>query len=201
MQPKTGNASAAPPVAEPSPSSSSPGEAASINLDHHPRHQVKPRRRHLHLRVPPQTLVPPLRLHLRLLLCPRALTVLEDDRSPCLDSRQGSSRRPSAALAPLKAETCGSAHPRKRRKGSPRRMAPLARRGRRRNEEGGRRTDAGRACCRSAAWCLSCSYNPQARGQAGPITRVAAGSTNGRYIARSGVCQRYPAYIHESLTW
>jgi len=201
MQPKTGNASAAPPVAEPSPSSSSPGEAASINLDHHPRHQVKPRRRHLHLRVPPQTLVPPLRLHLRLLLCPRALTVLEDDRSPCLDSRQGSSRRPSAVLAPLKAETRGSAQPRKRRKGNPRRMAPLARRGRRRKEEGGRRTDAGRACCRSAAWCLTCSYNPQARGQAGPITRVAAGSTNGRYIARSGVCQRYPAYIHESLTW
>jgi len=101
----------------------SPGEAVSINLNHRPRHQVKPHRRPLHLRVPPQTLVPPLRLHLRLLLRLQALTVLEDGRGPCLDSRQGSSRRPTVVLATLKAETCGSPPPRRRRKGSPRRMA------------------------------------------------------------------------------
>ena len=26
-------------------------------------------------------------------------------------------------------------------------------------------------------------------------------SANGRYIGRSGICQRYPAHLHESRTW
>jgi len=60
---------------------------------------------------------------------------------------------------------------------------------------------AGWACCSTAAWCLICSYNPQARGQAGPITRVAASSANGRYIGRPGVFRRDPAHLHESRTW
>ena len=64
----------------------SPGEAASINLNHRPRHQVKPH---------PQTLVPPLlRPHMHLPLRLRALVVLEDACGPCLKSHRDSSRRP-----------------------------------------------------------------------------------------------------------
>ena len=188
-QSKTGNTSAAPPVVShlrPFRARANPGEAASINSNHRPRHQVKPHRRPLHHCVAPQTLVPPLRPHLHPPLRLRALTVLEDSRGACLDSRRGSSRQPPVVVASRKAATGGSAQPKRRtrRKVSPQVIVPLARGGG--TEGGGQHTDVGRA---SAAWRFICSYGPPARGQAGPTTPVAASSANRRYIGRPGICR------------
>ena len=155
-QSKTGNTSAAPPVVShlrPFRARANPGEAASINSNHRPRHQVKPHRWPLHLCVAPQTLVSPLRPHLHPPLRLRALTVLEDSCGACLDSRRGSSRQPPVVVASRKAATGGSAQQKRRtrRKVSPQVIVPLARGGG--TEGGGQHTDVGRA---SAAWRFIC---------------------------------------------
>ena len=106
-QPKTGNAPLLhlwPSHHRPLQARESSGEAASTNLNHRLRHQVKPHRRRLYLRVPLQTLVPRLRPPLQLPFRLRALTVLEDGRGPCLDCRQGSSRRQQGGARNRKGE-------------------------------------------------------------------------------------------------
>jgi len=97
-QPKTGNASAPPSVAKSSfPSSPSKGKSGRGS-----KHQPKPPSTSPgqiastapSSSIPPRTPVPRLRPHPHLPLRLRVLTVLEDGRGPCFDSRQGSSRRP-----------------------------------------------------------------------------------------------------------
>ena len=175
----------------------SPDEATNINFNPRPRHQVMPHRRRLHLRVPhrlwyldyARTCTPPppscacALWRFRKTVAVRAWPRVEAVR-----------KRPAVVLAPRKATTGGHAQPRrrrrrKRRKGCPRRMVPLARRGRvgRRTE---RRTAIGRICSSSAAWRLLCSYNHLALGRAGPTTCVAASSANRCYIGCHDVYRR-----------
>ena len=112
--PKTRNASAAPPVAKPSPSSPSKGKSGRGS-----KHQLKPSSTSpgQATSTPPPSSSPPFRLrpHLRLLVHLRTLMALKDGRGRCLDSRQGSSRRPS--VMPKAVETGGSAQPKGEREG------------------------------------------------------------------------------------
>jgi len=96
-QPKTGNASAPPSVAKSFPSSPSKGKSGRGS-----KHQPKPPSTspgQIALTapsssIPPRTPVPRLCPHPHLPLRLRVLTVLEDGRSLCFDSHQGSSRQP-----------------------------------------------------------------------------------------------------------
>ena len=183
-QPKTGNASAALPVAShlrPFRARANPGEAASINSNHRPRHQVKPHRRPLQLCVAPQTLVPPFTLAPAPSLAPPGSdgSGRQSRRVLGLASRQfeaapsgggvtkGGNRREYAAEKENEEER----EPASNSTSSSKR------------EVGGRRKTHRRRALQPGV------SSAPARGQTGPTTPVAASSANRRYIGRPGICR------------